>query len=117
MTVMNVQIGAFELELKKRAGKTDGNLVFPSESGGYIDPGNYNRKFYKIIEAAGIPKANPHSLRHSFATRALEAGVDLKTTQELLGHSSIDITANLYTHALMEHKREEVQKLKSVFHI
>ena len=114
---MNVQSGAFELELKKRAGKTDSNLVFPSESGGYIDPGNYNRKFYKIIEAAGIPKANPHSLRHSFATRALEAGVDLKTTQELLGHSSIDITANLYTHALMEHKREEVQKLKSVFHI
>ena len=104
-------------EQKKRAGKTDSNLVFPSESGGYIDPGNYNRKFYKIIEAAGIPKANPHSLRHSFATRALEAGVDLKTTQELLGHSSIDITANLYTHALMEHKREEVQKLKSVFHI
>ena len=104
-------------EQKKRAGKTDSNLVFPSESGGYIDPGNYNRKFYKIIEVSGIPKANPHSLRHSFATRALEAGVDLKTTQELLGHSSIDITANLYTHALMEHKREEVQKLKSVFHI
>ena len=102
---------------KKRIGKTGGNLVFPNENGGYIDPGNYNRKFYKIVEAAGIPKANPHSLRHSFATRALEAGVDLKTTQELLGHSSIDITANLYTHALMKHKRDEVEKLKSVFRI
>ncbi|MDD4689413.1 MAG: tyrosine-type recombinase/integrase [Eubacteriales bacterium] len=91
------------------------NLVFPSDSGGYIDPGNYNRKFYKIIDKLGIPKANPHSLRHSFATRALEAGVDLKTTQELLGHSSIDITANLYTHALIDHKREEVKKLNTVF--
>lgn len=91
------------------------DLVFPSEAGGYIDPGNYNRKFYKIIKRAGLQKANPHSLRHSFATRALEAGVDLKTTQELLGHSSISITADLYTHSLMKHKKQELRKLKSVF--
>lgn len=90
------------------------NLVFPSESGGYIDPGNYNRKFYKIVKRAGLPKANPHSLRHSFATRALEAGVDIKTTQELLGHSSMAITADLYTHSLMDHKKKEIHKLKSV---
>lgn len=78
--------------LMKQKKLTEGNeldLVFPSDAGGYIDPGNYNRKFYKIVKRAGLPKANPHSLRHSFATRALEAGVDLKTTQELLGHSSI----------------------------
>ena len=104
--------------LKKQKEKSYGNemnLVFPSDAGGYIDPGNYNRKFYKVIKRAGLPKANPHSLRHSFATRALEAGIDLKTTQELLGHSSIDVTANLYTHALMEHKKKEIQKLKTVF--
>lgn len=90
------------------------NLVFPSDVGSYIEPGNYNRKFYKIIKRAGLPKANPHSLRHSFATRALEAGVDIKTTQELLGHSSISITADLYTHSLMDHKRKELSKLESV---
>lgn len=105
--------------LKKQKKLTRDNnelgLVFPSEAGGYIDPGNYNRKFYKIIKRAGLPKANPHSLRHSFATRALEAGVDLKTTQELLGHSSISITADLYTHSLMKHKKQELSKLKSVF--
>ncbi len=103
--------------IKKNITVNKQNLVFPSENGTYIDPGNYNRRFYKIIKKLGLPKTNPHALRHSFATRALEAGVDLKTTQELLGHSSIDITANLYTHALMEHKKEEIRKLNNVFHI
>lgn len=95
----------------------DNNLVFPTESGTYIDPGNYNRKFYKIIKACGLPKANPHSLRHSFATRALEAGIDLRTTQELLGHSSIDITANLYTHVLAQHSKNQIQKLNEYLFI
>ena len=102
---------------KERTRDNDSNLVFPSDVGTYIDPGNYNRTFYKIVKKSGLPKANPHFLRHSFATRALEAGIDLKTTQELLGHSSIDITANLYTHALMEHKRDELKKLESVFYL
>lgn len=115
----DVKIGSLIPLLKKQRKLTKDNneldLVFPSKAGGYIDPGNYNRKFYKIVKRAGLPKANPHSLRHSFATRALEAGVDLKTTQELLGHSSVEITANLYTHALMKHKRNEVKKLETVF--
>lgn len=101
------------LKKQKQKNNNEFNLVFPSEAGGYIDPGNYNRKFYKLVKKAGLPKANPHALRHSFATRALEAGVDLKTTQELLGHSSITITSDLYTHALMKHKKKELNKLKS----
>lgn len=100
-------------ELTKNNNEYD--LVFPSDAGGYIDPGNYNRKFYKLTKKAGLPKANPHSLRHSFATRALEVGIDLKTTQALLGHSSVEITANLYSHALMDHKQSEIKKLESVF--
>ena len=95
----------------------DNNIVFSTELGEYIDPGNYNRKFYKIIDKLGLPHAAPHSLRHSFATRALEAGVDLRTTQELLGHSNINMTANLYTHVLMQHKRKELNKLNGVFKI
>ena len=80
---------------KKQVGDNNElDLVFPSDVGGYIDPGNYNRKFYKLIKKAGI---------------------DLKTTQSLLGHSSVEITANLYSHALMDHKQSEIKKLESVF--
>lgn len=93
----------------------DNNLVFPTEKGKYIDPGNYDRKFSKFIKKCNIPHASPHSLRHSFATRALEAGIDLRTTQQILGHSSIDITANLYTHVLMDHQRSELKKLNDTF--
>ena len=89
--------------------------MFPTEKGKYIDPGNYDRKFSKFIKKCNIPHASPHSLRHSFATRALEAGIDLRTTQQILGHSSIDITANLYTHVLMDHQRSELKKLNDTF--
>lgn len=113
--VVDALIPLLEKQRELTADNNKFDLVFPSEAGGYIDPGNYNRKFYKLVKKAGLPKANPHSLRHSFATRALEMGVDLKTTQELLGHSSINITADLYTHSLMKHKKKELRKLKSVF--
>ena len=113
--IVDSLIPLLKKQKKLTADNNELDLVFPSEAGGYIDPGNYNRKFYKIVKRAGLPKANPHSLRHSFATRALEAGVDLKTTQELLGHSSISITADLYTHSLMKHKKQELNKLTSVF--
>ena len=104
--------------LKKQKEKTysdESDLVFPSDTGGYIDPGNYNRKFYKIIKKTGLPKTNPHALRHCFASNALESGVDIKTTSEILGHSSIDITADLYTHASMSHKKNEIKKLNIFF--
>lgn len=113
--IVDSLIPLLETQKKRTQEKNEFNLVFPSEAGGYIDPGNYNRKFYKIVKRAGLPKANPHSLRHSFATRALEAGLDLKTTQELLGHASINITSDMYTHVLMQHKKHEVKKLGTVF--
>lgn len=93
----------------------DNNLIFSNSSGGYIDPGNFNRKLNKISTSLGIDKLSPHALRHSFATRGLEADISLKAMQELLGHSSITITGDIYTHILKEQKRKEVSKLNRVF--
>lgn len=57
----------------------------------------------------------PHSMRHTFATRALERGIPPKVVQGYLGHSSVDITLNIYTHVTEELKRDEIQKIADQF--
>lgn len=57
----------------------------------------------------------PHSLRHTFATRCFEAGIDAKTVQNFLGHASISITLDLYTHVTDEKAREEMDKLNQLY--
>ncbi len=62
-----------------------------------------------------LPHFTPHTLRHTFATRAIENGIPPKVVQELLGHSSITMTLDLYTHVLPERKAEEMKKLENLF--
>lgn len=94
---------------------TDNDLIFSSSRGDYLDPGNFNRKLNKTVKKIGIAQISPHALRHSFATRGLEAEVSLKAMQELLVHSSITVTGDIYTHILKEQKRKEISKLNDVF--
>ncbi len=56
-----------------------------------------------------------HSMRHTFATRALERGIPPKVVQSYLGHSTIDVTMNIYTHVTAELEREEIRKLANQF--
>lgn len=93
----------------------DQGLIFSSSTGSYMDPGNFNRKLNKIADELEMERLSPHVLRHSFATRGLEADVSLKAMQELLGHSSITVTGNIYTHLLTEQKKKEVAKLNMIF--
>ena len=57
-------------------------------------------------------KMSPHALRHTFATRAFEKGMKPKTVQEILGHSSLSMTMDLYTHVTEDTKVEEMKKLE-----
>lgn len=93
----------------------DNDLVFATEIGKLIDPGNFNRTFARMIKKAGIAHANLHSLRHTFATRSLEAGMNIKILQELMGHSSMSVTADVYSHVMTEVKIEEMKKLGDIF--
>ena len=65
----------------------------------------------KTFAKSRLPDIKFHALRHTFSTRALEVGMDYKTLSEILGHSSVGITLDLYAHSLNEHKRNEMNKL------
>lgn len=75
------------------------------------EPRTVQRRFKRMAEKLGIEDAHFHTLRHSFATRLLELGVDVKTVSVLLGHGSAQTTLNFYAHSLMESQREALEKL------
>ena len=88
-------------------------LVFATHQGRPLDPRNMQKIFASILKEANITQSmHIHCLRHTFATRGLEQGIELKVMQELLGHSSIKMTADLYTHVLPDKKIESIMKLK-----
>lgn len=72
---------------------------------------SYQRTFFLLQSHLKIPQKGFHSLRHTFATRAIECGMDIKTLSEILGHKSATITLNRYVHSLMEHKKKMMNKL------
>lgn len=86
-----------------------------SHNGGMIDVRVYRRRFKKLLESAEIPYTKFHALRHTFASRALEVGMDYKTLSEILGHASVAITMDLYVHSLDEHKKAEINKLNFLY--
>ena len=92
------------------------NLVFYlklNENGGGIMNGHCVRHtaIKKIREKTGLINLTPHVLRHTFATRGLESGIELRVMQELLGHSNFKMTTDLYTHVLPDKKQESIMKL------
>ena len=72
---------------------------------------SYQRSFELILKKLNIKHRGFHALRHTFATRALECGMDVKTLSEIMGHKSPTITLNRYAHSLIEHKREMMNKV------
>lgn len=79
--------------------------VFIQENGELLHPANVTRRFVELYEEIGLPPIRLHDLRHGAATLAHAAGADLKDIQEMLGHSSITITADTYTSLLPETDR------------
>ena len=77
----------------------------------YIEPRLYRNHYKKFLEKYKIEPINFHGLRHTFATRCIESGADCKVVSELLGHSSVNTTLNLYVHPNMEDKRRCVELL------
>lgn len=87
-----------------------------SEREGFVSPRTYEYRFHQVLAEGNLRQVNYHVLRHTFATRCVEAGVDSKSLSELLGHAGVAITLNTYVHSSMERKREQLEKLNAARH-
>lgn len=108
-----------QLELERAANSADWNklgLVFPATNGNLIWPRNLNVAFKRVLRRAGLPETTRfHDLRHSCATLLIQQGVHLRVVMEILGHSSITITADTYAHVLPETQRDAISQLDALF--
>lgn len=76
-----------------------------------VEPRTVQRAYKTILKCCGIPYRNFHTLRHSFATLGIQKGFDYKTLSEILGHSSVNTTLNIYVHSDTERKRQCIELL------
>ncbi|MDP7289905.1 MAG: tyrosine recombinase XerC, partial [Phycisphaerae bacterium] len=105
----SMAIAAIGQYLKMRSSSRTGPL-FVNKHGSRISDRSVRRKLDKYLLEAGIdPGVSPHTLRHSFATHMLNAGADLRSVQELLGHSSLS-TTQVYTHLTTKRLKEVYDK-------
>ncbi|GGQ15753.1 hypothetical protein GCM10010249_38040 [Streptomyces roseolilacinus] len=84
----------------------DSDYVFTTRTGRTVEPMNLSRSFQRIAEAAGLPRIRLHDARHGCATLLFAAGVPARVVMEILGHSQIAVTMNIYTHVSDERRRE-----------
>ena len=77
----------------------------------FVSPRTYEYRYRKVLLESGLSHVNYHALRHTFATRCVEVGVDIKSLSEILGHANVSITLNTYVHSSMELKRSQLEKL------
>ena len=88
--------------------------VFPSPNGGPISPDSVLHMLHRVLKRAGLPKVRFHDLRHTFATLALQNGVDVKTVSGMLGHFSAGFTLDTYAHITSAAQRQAAQTMESV---
>ena len=77
----------------------------------YIEPRTMQNRFKLLLKSCNIRETNFHTLRHTFATRCVELGFDVKSLSEILGHANVNITMNRYVHPSMELKKRNMNKL------
>ena len=91
--------------------ESNSKYVITTRNSGIVGNRSYQRTFKFILKKVNVPYRNFHSLRHTFATNAIELGMDVKTLAEILGHTNAMITLNRYSHSLLNYKIEMMNKL------
>ena len=96
-------------QIRGKSKKTDFVLTGSSEH--YVEPRNYQYHLKEILKRSKVKKYKFHTLRHTFATNCIEAGMDIKSLSEILGHADVSITLNIYVHSSDKAKRKYLEKI------
>ncbi len=110
-SVREIPIQDFIMERLAAAEYRKGAYILTGDADRFIEPRTMENRFNKIMQKLSIENVSFHTLRHTFATRCVEVGVDVKTLSETLGHSNVNITLNRYVHSSFEMKRQNLKKL------
>lgn len=116
----NISIGADAVDILRQKKEKDGNFseyVFPSPTGGPMSPDSVLHMLHRVLERAGLPEIRFHDLRHTFATLALQNGVDIKTVSGMLGHFSAGFTLDTYAHVTTAAQRQAADTMGDVLAI
>jgi integrase len=90
-------------------------FVLTGESGCFVEPRVMQNRFKDYLQQAGIADANYHSTRHTFSTRCVESGFEIKSLSEILGHANVKITLERYVHSSFALKRANMDRLVPAF--
>ena len=111
----SVSIGHDAVEiLKEQRRKTNSEYVFPSSTGGPISPDSILHMLHRVLKRAGLPRIRFHDMRHTFATVALQNGVDIKTVSGMLGHYSAGFTLDTYAHVTTQAQRQAADTMANI---
>ena len=98
-------------KLKELHKKSKFDNIISTNKNGVVGTRSYQRTYELILKKLNIPYKNFHSLRHTFATRAVELGIDVKSLAEIMGHKNPTVTLQRYTHSLLSYKTDMMNKL------
>lgn len=113
-SVRTIPIPEMMIELLGRF-HTPGTFFLTGDDSRYIEPRTMQNRFKRILVSCGISDANFHATRHTFATRCIEMGFDVKSLSEILGHADVAITMNRYVHPSMALKSENMDRFSNLF--
>jgi integrase len=111
-SVRKIPIPTFMSPLLRNFANDNHTYFLSTANTDFTEPRTMQNHFAKFIKLANIADANYHALRHTFATRCIEAGVDIKSLSEILGHANVNITLNRYVHSSFDQKRDGMDKLE-----
>jgi integrase len=95
----------------------ENDLLFCNKLGKPLDPRSFTHHFERLLKKAGLPKVTFHGLRHTFATMSLQEGVDIRTTQENLGHHSAAFTLDVYSSVTGKMKKDATDKIGNLLNL